>query len=352
MIKTNKNSKILTFITMLILLPMLALSCFVQVLNKPKMVVSANTVIDNYTFEGSDLYLPFTLYDDSDNPIRNVDGSFKNIFLKFRIDLSKVVPNSVEFKYYYEGFFFNDNYAPTIGVETMKYYPCSGSGTFSRNHQGSVNLPFRFYDTNTMLWDYGHLKLYVFANEGDDTAFSSFNCNVYKYDLSSAYTESGTVFTGSNKLRYYDENENHIGISVFCLFDSSGKFQDYTGYFLPGLQLRTYYFSSALSDNTAYNSGVSDGYNIGFSAGSSSGYTDGFSAGKVEGYNNGYTAGVENSNNYSFLSLIGAVVDAPISAFTSLLNFNLLGVNLLAFFTGLLTLAIIIFIIKLVLGGK
>ena len=52
------------------------------------------------------------------------------------------------------------------------------------------------------------------------------------------------------------------------------------------------------------------------------------------------------------MSLIGSVIDVPVNAFTSLLNFEVLGVNLLAFITGLLTLAVVIFIVKLCIGGK
>ena len=86
--------------------------------------------------------------------------------------------------------------------------------------------------------------------------------------------------------------------------------------------------------------------------GEDTGYQDGYNAGETIGYQNGYNAGVEHGGNYSFMGLIGAVIDAPVSAFTSLLNFELLGVNILGFISGLLTLALIIFIIKLCMGGK
>lgn len=76
-----------------------------------------------------------------------------------------------------------------------------------------------------------------------------------------------------------------------------------------------------------------------------SGYNRGFNDGKSVGYNLGLTDG----SDYSFLSLIGAVVDAPLNVFKSLFNFEILGFNLLAFITGLITLAIIIWIVKLIL---
>ena len=70
------------------------------------------------------------------------------------------------------------------------------------------------------------------------------------------------------------------------------------------------------------------------------------------GYENGYNSGLENAGKYSFVSLIGAVVDTPVRAFTSLLNFDVLGINMLDFICGLLTLSIVAFITKSVIGGK
>ena len=67
------------------------------------------------------------------------------------------------------------------------------------------------------------------------------------------------------------------------------------------------------------------------------------------GYENGYTNGVAESNEYSFAGLLGAVIDVPVKTFTSLFNFEILGVNLSSFFYALLTVATILTIVKLVL---
>lgn len=92
-----------------------------------------------------------------------------------------------------------------------------------------------------------------------------------------------------------------------------------------------------------------DAYDKGFSAGVNSinkndifnqGYTKGFSEGSAEG------------SNYTFMSLLGAVIDAPISAFTGMFDFTLLGVNLRSFILAMLTLAIVIVLIRIALGGK
>lgn len=69
-------------------------------------------------------------------------------------------------------------------------------------------------------------------------------------------------------------------------------------------------------------------------------------------YNLGKQAGLDSANNYSFLSLFSAVIDAPIKAFIGLLDFDILGVNLKTFCLSLFTLAIFILILKIVLRGE
>lgn len=121
--------------------------------------------------------------------------------------------------------------------------------------------------------------------------------------------------------------------------------------FLGKRVLRVLFFTASgdvpffgLMNNSAYSSA----YNFGFSDGKKEGYNDGFSIGRTFGYGQGYNVGVESANNYSFLGLFGAVIDAPIKAVSGLLNFNLLGFNMASFFYAILTLALIITIIRLV----
>lgn len=104
-----------------------------------------------------------------------------------------------------------------------------------------------------------------------------------------------------------------------------------------------------------YNKGYNDGV---ASCEDSSGekfqkkYDEGFVAGKSAGYSSGYTAGAASAQNYTFMGLLGAVVDAPIKAFTGLLDFDILGVNMSSFVLSMLTLSVIVIIIKICLGGK
>ena len=84
-------------------------------------------------------------------------------------------------------------------------------------------------------------------------------------------------------------------------------------------------------------------YDNGYDVGSLDGYDVGYREGEIIGYQRG----VEDAGDYTFFTLISAVVDAPIQAFTGLFNFDLLGVNLVDFFFALLTVATIIAVIRL-----
>lgn len=91
------------------------------------------------------------------------------------------------------------------------------------------------------------------------------------------------------------------------------------------------------------------GYEVGYSNGevSSDSYNIGYNNGKKVGYQDGYSAGVNGANQYSFLSLLGAVVDAPVSVLSDMLNFDLLGFNMSSFFFALITLGLIIAVIRI-----
>ena len=75
-----------------------------------------------------------------------------------------------------------------------------------------------------------------------------------------------------------------------------------------------------------------------------------YNQGQQAGYDSGYSAGITAGGNNSFLSLITAVVDAPITAFTSLLNFDILGFNVKNVVLSLLTAALVIACIRFFSG--
>lgn len=75
-----------------------------------------------------------------------------------------------------------------------------------------------------------------------------------------------------------------------------------------------------------------------------------YNQGQQAGFDSGYSAGITAGGNNSFLSLITAVIDAPVTAFTSLLNFEILGFNMKNVVLSILTAALVIACIRFFSG--
>ena len=171
---------------------------------------------------------------------------------------------------------------------------------------------------------------------------SSFNCNVVSIRL---YHDDDLVIDsikGFNVITYSDNNNNTFSVyfrygSRFSSLIKLLKFED-----------RTYFLTPDLTDSQQYN----QGYQQGLADNQQNIYNSGYNAGKIVGYNNGKTDGIASANNYSFIGLIGAVFDAPLQTFKGLLNFNILGINLLDFALSLITIALVVYIIRLIKGGR
>lgn len=97
-----------------------------------------------------------------------------------------------------------------------------------------------------------------------------------------------------------------------------------------------------------YNDGLSDkvSYNNGYKDGNSTGYANGYNS----GYDAGYFAGLSEPGSNGFFNLITTVIDVPITAFSSLLDFSILGVNMKGFVLSLLSFAALIATVRLVMG--
>lgn len=86
---------------------------------------------------------------------------------------------------------------------------------------------------------------------------------------------------------------------------------------------------------------VDNAYNNGFDEGSTDGYNRGFNAGKIEG--------AAQANDYSFISLLGAVIDVPVQAFLGLTDFSLFGFDMSTLYKSLFAFAAIIVVMRVIL---
>ena len=125
------------------------------------------------------------------------------------------------------------------------------------------------------------------------------------------------------------------------------------------------YSSQSTTSFTSYDEWYGEGYRQGqddilnntdyrsseYQRGRENGLTEGELIGHNLGYNEGYQQAITENTDYSFKGLITSVIDVPIYTIFGLLDFNLLGVNMKSLFLSLFTIVIVIFIVRLVLGG-
>lgn len=310
---------------------------------KSNKQVKADTVDFNYQFKGSDLYYLDCYIVDNGNasPVVNT--------VCFSISFSNSLNNLINVDIDFSAVAHSTDY---LGVS---YTDCivgyfdydSGNTSFSDIVLSSSNGHFlkAIPDFQIELGNYGYYYTILCQVKGN------FNCNVQYVNLYlTDYTQSVfprfTYFNDLNSklvnIEYFDNNGNSI---LFQSFVPNGYRFD----------TRTYYFSNALDNLDGYTEGFKNGQNVGFSEGQSKGYSDGYGVGYIDGENDGYWVGYEEAlvgtNKYSFNGLLTAVIDVPVKTFTSLFNFEILGVNLSGFFLGLLTISIIITIVRFMLGG-
>lgn len=106
------------------------------------------------------------------------------------------------------------------------------------------------------------------------------------------------------------------------------------------------YISYRLVDFEAtYGSGYDAGYDVGYGQGE----VTGFNNGKQQGFLEGKAEGLQMADNGDFFSLFSALIDAPVSAFTNLLSFEIFGQNMASFALSILTLLLIIKVVKVVI---
>lgn len=219
------------------------------------------------------------------------------------------------------------------------FYNCSFNTDVSISSQFYVNIPFIITPSNSST---GYIvNCYI----SGDTDFSvPIGCeflwnSTFIYNFGNGNGPTFNCF----ELKYFDSNNKFISIKFVNDSGSSYSFPN-----------RIYYFSQVEDDNSYYRQGYLDGYNTGNADGLSSGYTDGYNTGYSNGQNAGYNDGLSAGADVSFLNLIGATVDAPVKAFTGLLDFNInmggSSFNLKGFFVALLSIALIIALIRIILA--
>lgn len=313
--------------------------------------VHADSVETQYQFYGSNIWLECQQMSPA-NIIPTVEG---NAPYNFRWSFSTLQNNNnirFAFSASYSAYFSNmlslvraDNftwYNPGNGGLTDEVQITLQSGPNMTTRQGYYFLLSSSQDLNTV----GTYCNILVTNNGDNIL----TANIIRVDMGSAKMYDGFYNGHSynmpssyyNFLRYIDINGNFVEFQ-FPVSASS----PYVDSFL--LKSRTYYLSNDFDNNNFYQQGLYDGIQQGKQEGITIGEEQAVNKYKDQWLQQGRQEGIASANEYTFLGLISAAVDAPLQALMGLLNFDLLGINFFGLFGGLLTLGIIMFIVRMVM---
>lgn len=307
--------------------------------NKNDSVVKADSVDTNYQFSTSGLYIPYSIFSSENNT--SVDTSSPagyNGFVKIRFFFG-YADNGVSRSTFYTSFNTNNEFLPSSPGNNIYIRYDSSANSALANY---VN--FSPYSGGNWPERYGYMITdqqfypYTYNLSSSDFNYNIVSCRIYS-------TKDG--FWGKSNLGQYffvftDINGNSLTVVFTCY---NGRLRDNMM-----LENRTYYYTSSFNDNQYFNAGYDNGYDSGLVAGSNEGYSNGYDVGYNSGFSDGFNDGILNANDYTFLGLIGATIDAPINAFTSFFDFELLGVNLKDFFFAILTFALVIVIVRFALA--
>lgn len=164
-------------------------------------------------------------------------------------------------------------------------------------------------------------------------------------------------------VEFQDKDENNVITYYYhTVIIQSSNLASPVGLYLPFFGLNVLYSSLpselTITDNTTYYHTADSLTYTEFYAAFDEGFKKGLADWEIavnNAYNNGFSAGKTAGMNeniegiYTFENLLSAVIDVPIKAFESLLNFEILGVNLLAFAESLIFIGLLLFLVKLLI---
>lgn len=252
---------------------------------------------------------------------------------------------------------------------TTSYISNSTFGVFYGGYSATnltENLPNQtFYNDSTVItatYTIGYENTnrtneYFFGKIITTTTYG-FNCNITKAEIYSSVPQlstSGTIEyqSFSNFVKYYDSNGRTFLIEIPCRVRYTADLSNVQHFPVVGnykLEPRTYYFGGvggadvkkALQEQAeALNSRFEDEKQA-----LEIQYNNRLENAKAESFEAGRIAGMNSSEEANFLTLFGALFDAPIQAISGLLNFEVLGFNLWSFITALISVSLVIFVVR------
>lgn len=183
------------------------------------------------------------------------------------------------------------------------------------------------------------------VNFGYEFTFAAGSFPTISYPVLGFRCEFGQTFT----LEIVDGLNNIVDTLELNTADvdySQVRYLDISGY--TDCYVSKILFVAARGDLCYFRCDFSSSYSSGYKAGYGDGYSSGldsYNTGYDAGYHDGYTRGAE-SGSYTLLGPIAAIAGIPATVLTSLFNFEIMGVNILGLVTGLITVAVIAWVVK------
>lgn len=254
---------------------------------------------------------------------RNLDVTLDNIFTNPTPDMVLAFPNTIASA--------ADSTVLLFDVEDfvrVQYYDHRAGAIRYLNGYGSVSL-----SSSNNVYNLEYVDLYTYRNEGtgDDPVY-------LRYQV---YVGAGGDYVGEwwlvNVDNEYITQVSDIRVNVYAFSPDIGgayepaelsRYGFVTSY--PYISYENYY--------TGYNNGLEQGITIG--------QAEGYEQGKADGI----VIGEQRDTGWmNFKSLIFAIFDAPFYVLSTALNFEVFGINIAGVLIGIITLAIVVFILKIVI---
>lgn len=220
--------------------------------------------------------------------------------------------------------YFNSAYDKNISINNQYgsvYYYLDSELLYQNGFSNAYGFAFSNFEL-TIDCDFQNNISVDFGAESFNVAFNSEYFADYIYDKVDVSIE-----VSSNNMSYYiDEGEG----TIFTRFLGSQM----------GYQLSSY-------------SNFNDGYNYGYEEGDKDGYKRGLEDGKKIGYGEGLQAGYEvDETAFTIFNGILTIGMIPINFFLSIFNFNILGIDMSAFVSALLSVCIVVIIFRFIFNGR
>lgn len=325
--------------------------------------------IEQLETEKADLQNQLTLLQTNYNTLQSDYDDLQKKYQDLLYDYSLVAPSGTSVVQWGSAFKFSPVFGETsLPADNTVFY----EGPYMLGNVSSLKGNVVFNDVAASLsaekksWYPSSISVgkYVCFGLPLGATFSPNDTITYKFSSSVATQMMVGVYDSERKIVYFKAFLNNVSNVSFSAFD----------YRMSNDNDRIVFYgfvkdSNAVATDFLVPSGVDtlyvttsegqESYNSGFNAGVNSvksQYESQLEAVKENARQKGFAEAqkmFDNGNtDYSFFGLISAVIDAPIKAIRGLLNFDILGVNMFAFVTSLFSLAVILMLIKFILGTR